>query len=264
MVEDDDPVIEIVEEDEDPCKMIRNVPWMSNMVHDLGHTIYVPGMPMTTLTYTQPLPAPSPMPIGCTFAETVMTQHTMKKGLELFGEAGVKAILMEMFLKKKHCGRVKGQGCADGQKQCTYINKEDASTPTVAIESVMLTCVIDAAKQCDMATVNKPGMFMQVDMDELVHIWLEGKMFDLLVKIEPKLYHKYIFIEKSKPILYIELKRPCMAPCMQHCCSGKSSVNSWRIGALRSILMIGVLLTKTSMANNAQFSGTLMTSKFHM
>ena len=25
-----------------------------------------------------------------------MTQHTMKKGLELFGEAGVEAVLMEM------------------------------------------------------------------------------------------------------------------------------------------------------------------------
>ena len=77
-----------------------------------------------------------------------MTQHTMKKGLECFGEAGVKAILTEMkqlhdhdvmepkfadelshqekwaalqylmsFLKKKCCRRVKGQGCADGWKQ---------------------------------------------------------------------------------------------------------------------------------------------------
>ena len=68
----------------------------------------------------------------------------MKKGLEIFGEAGVEAILTKMkqlhdcnvmepkfanklsheercaalqylmFLKKKCCGRVKGCGCADG------------------------------------------------------------------------------------------------------------------------------------------------------
>ena len=31
-----------------------------------------------------------------TYAETVMTQHTLKKGLEIFGEAGVKVVLMEM------------------------------------------------------------------------------------------------------------------------------------------------------------------------
>ena len=72
----------------------------------------------------------------------------MKKGLEVFREAGVEAILTEMkqlyhhdvmepkfadelshkerphatlwylmFLKKKCCGRVKGHGCADGQSQ---------------------------------------------------------------------------------------------------------------------------------------------------
>ena len=31
-----------------------------------------------------------------TYTETVMTQHTLKKGLEIFGEAGVEAVLTEM------------------------------------------------------------------------------------------------------------------------------------------------------------------------
>ena len=110
-----------------------------------------------------------------------MTQHTMKKGLELFREAGVKAVLTEMkqlhnhdvmesklfvtnklscqekcaalqylmFLKKKCCGRVKAQGCADLRKQQAYINKEDASAPTAATKSVMLMYIIDVAKQHD-------------------------------------------------------------------------------------------------------------------
>ena len=93
-----------------------------------------------------------------------------------------------MFLKKKCCGRVKGHGCADGQSQCTHTNKEDASTLTVAIESIMLTCMINAAEHHDVATVDIPGMFMQADMDKLVHVKLEGKMVDLLMKLEPKLY----------------------------------------------------------------------------
>ena len=69
----------------------------------------------------------------------------------------------------------------------------------------MLTCMINAAEQCDVVTVNIPGAFMQVDMDELVHVKLEGKMVDLLVKIEPKLYRKYVLIEKGKPS--VELKK---------------------------------------------------------
>ena len=71
----------------------------------------------------------------------------------------------------------------------------------------MLTCIINAAEHCDVATVNIACAFMQADMDKLFHIKLEGKMVDLLVKIEPKLYHKYVLIEKGMPILYVELKK---------------------------------------------------------
>jgi hypothetical protein len=48
-----------------------------------------------------------------------------------------------MFLKEKRCGKIKGRGCADGCKQREYLSKEDTSSPTVAIESVFLSCVID-------------------------------------------------------------------------------------------------------------------------
>jgi hypothetical protein len=79
-----------------------------------------------------------------------------------------------MFLKKKRSGRIKGRGCADGRKQRIHTKKEDASSPTVAIESVMLSCVIDAEEDRDVAIIDIPGAFMQVDMDEIVHMRLEG------------------------------------------------------------------------------------------
>jgi hypothetical protein len=102
--------------------------------------------------------------------------------------------------------------------------------PTVAIELVMLSCVIDAKEGRDVATVDIPGAFMQADMDELVHMNLEGKMAKLLVKLEPKLYHKYIQIEKGKQLLYIELKKPYMAHSGQLCSSGKSYPQNCRSG----------------------------------
>jgi hypothetical protein len=70
-----------------------------------------------------------------------------------------------MFLKQKRCGKIKARGCADGQKQRAYTMKEEASAPTVAIESLLLTCVIDATEERDVATVDIPGAFMQADMD---------------------------------------------------------------------------------------------------
>ena len=40
---------------------------------------------------------------------------------------------------------------------------------------------------------------MQVDIDDTVHIKLEGKMAELLVKIDPKLHRPYVLLENGKP-----------------------------------------------------------------
>ena len=166
-----------------------------------------------------------------------MTQLNMKQGLKAFGQAGVDAVAKElkqlherdvlkpteageltrdqkkaslaylMFLKKKRCGMIKGRGCADGRKQRLSTKKEDASAPTVAIESVMLSCVIDAKEGRDVATCDIPGAFMQADMDELVHVRMEGTMAELLVKLDPKLYRKYVTTENGKQVLYVVLQK---------------------------------------------------------
>ncbi len=98
---------------------------------------------------------------------TALTQYNLKRGLKEFGKDAVTAIGKEMeqlppwkvakpvdgssltsdqkratlrylmFLTKKRCGRVKARRCADGRKQDETTSTEDASAPTVAIESVM-------------------------------------------------------------------------------------------------------------------------------
>ena len=168
----------------------------------------------------------------------VMTQYPMHKGIKVFGEAGTAAVLEElqqlhergvieprdsdklsqnekasaleylMFLKKKRCGKIKGRGCADGRKQREHTNKEDARSPTVAIESLVLSCIIDGMENRDVATVDIPGAFMQADMDEeVVHLKLHGKMAELLVQLAPSLYRKFVQIGKGKPTLYVQLRK---------------------------------------------------------
>ena len=44
-------------------------------------------------------------------------------------------------------------------------------------------------------------------MDDIVHMKLEGKMAELLVKVDPKMYRKYVQMEKGKTVLYVELKK---------------------------------------------------------
>jgi hypothetical protein len=166
---------------------------------------------------------------------TALTQYTLKRGLKEFGEDGRTALGKEieqlytrkvskpvdgdnltkdqkraslrylMFLTKKRCGRIKARGCANGRKQRETTSKEDASAPTVSIEAVMLSAVIDAMEGRDVATVDIPGAFMQADIDEVVHVKFEGEIAEMLVKLDPKLYRKYVKDENGKTVLYVEL-----------------------------------------------------------
>ena len=56
----------------------------------------------------------------------------------------------------------KGRGCADGRPQCKYMSKEDKSSPTVAVESLMLSCTIYAEEQRDVATTDMPLACRQI------------------------------------------------------------------------------------------------------
>jgi hypothetical protein len=70
--------------------------------------------------------------------------------------------------------------------------------------------VIDAMERRYVATTDIPGDFMHIDMDELVHICFEGTLAELLVRINPSLYWKYVFIERGSPVLYA--KKPSTVP----------------------------------------------------
>jgi hypothetical protein len=49
-----------------------------------------------------------------------------------------------MFLKEKRDSKVKGIILAGGNKQRDYISEDDSSSPTVTMQSVLITCIIDA------------------------------------------------------------------------------------------------------------------------
>jgi hypothetical protein len=56
----------------------------------------------------------------------------------------------------------------------------------------MLSCIIDAKGGRDVAPVDIPSACMQADIDDIVHMKLEEKIVDILVKIDTKLYRKYV------------------------------------------------------------------------
>jgi hypothetical protein len=125
----------------------------------------------------------------------IMTQLSLKSGLKEWGEVAFTAAQSDMnqlhfwntfkpkhwrelsqvqrqtifeshmFLKKKRDGKIKGRTVVGGNNQRDYTYKEDASSPTIAAESVLLSCIIDAEEERDAAVVDIPNIFFQTRVE---------------------------------------------------------------------------------------------------
>ena len=119
---------------------------------------------------------------GMSFAKT----YSLKAGIRVLGERGEKAAFDEVnqlhqrgcfdpvdvtslsqeerdkvlesliFLTQKRDGMAKAQTCVNGSKQQLWTDKEDSASPTVLLESVMITSVIDAKEGCEVAVIDIP------------------------------------------------------------------------------------------------------------
>ena len=68
----------------------------------------------------------------------------------------------------------------------------------------MLSCAIDAKEDRYLIVANIPGTFLHSDMEDEVHMILEGTIAELIVKLKQSLYRKHIWYNrKVKLILYV-------------------------------------------------------------
>ena len=89
-----------------------------------------------------------------------------KHWYELTEEEKTKVLESHMFLKQKRDGTIKGRTVAGGNKQRDSISKEDSSSPTVSTEAVLLTCIVDAEEERDVATIDIPNEFIQATIED--------------------------------------------------------------------------------------------------
>ena len=128
-----------------------------------------------------------------------------KEAKELTRAQKKEALAYLMFLKRQHGGKIKGRGCADGRKQRAYTAKEDAASPTIANEAMFLMAVIEAMEGRKVAVLDVLGAFMQVDMEELIHVRFTGKMVELLLEIDKDMYGPCVTTEGRQQVMYVEL-----------------------------------------------------------
>jgi hypothetical protein len=77
----------------------------------------------------------------------------------------------------------------------------------VSIKSFFLSCAIDVKEGRKVVTCDIPGAFMQTDIDEIIHVQLEGLLAKLLTKVNPELYMKYLTKEGDKDVMYVKLAK---------------------------------------------------------
>ncbi len=162
--------------------------------------------------------------------EFVLTQVTLKAAIKMWGNRAMNAAEAEMkqlhwrnsfkpvrwndltakqkaavleshiFLTEKRTGEVKGRTVAGGNKQRGFIEKEEASSPTVATESVILTSIVDADERRDVAILDIPNAFIQTfveDKTKRVIVRIRGMLVDILAKIAPEIYGPYVTVDKK-------------------------------------------------------------------
>jgi hypothetical protein len=105
-----------------------------------------------------------------------------------------------VFVKKKQSSQIKACKVAGGNTQRDFISKENTSSPTVAMESVLLTTLVDAQENHDVAIVDILNAFIQTvveDDEDKVVMKIRGHIVDVLVKVAPKVYGPYVSTDKQ-------------------------------------------------------------------
>ena len=99
-----------------------------------------------------------------------------------------------IFIKQKQCRRIKKRIYADGKKQRRLFTKLDDTSPTVKIESVILSILMDYHEHPYVVIVDLPGAFLHVrfENNKIVHMRLEGVMAEAMFRVVPETYGKYV------------------------------------------------------------------------
>jgi hypothetical protein len=126
-----------------------------------------------------------------------------------------------------------------------YKTKEESSYPTVFIESLFLTAVIDAKEHRDIVTCDIPGAFLNPDINEVLHMCIDGPMAEMLVEIDPDLYGPCLTEKHGKPVVYdVKLEKDLYGTLQGAYCFGGIYLVSCCNTALSLTRMMSVLQTK--------------------
>ena len=124
---------------------------------------------------------------------------------DLTYEERKKAMESLIFLTEKKIGILKACNCANGIIQRNYITKDDASSPIVSTDSVLITSAIRVRqkKENPPLTANVPNAFVQIEIPkttkgERVIMKIKGILAKMLCEIAPNTYLPFVTYENNQ------------------------------------------------------------------
>jgi hypothetical protein len=131
-----------------------------------------------------------------------------KRYSDLTDEQKKKVLESHMFVVKKRENETKARMVAGGNTQRDYLTKEDASSPTVSTEAVLLTSIVDADERRDVAVIDIANAFITTraeDEKDRVIIRIRGVVVDWLVNAAPGVYDPFVTTDKKgNKVLLVE------------------------------------------------------------
>ena len=109
------------------------------------------------------------------------------------------------LIKENRTGKLKGRTCANGSKQHLYLREDESiASPTVSIESLIATMIIDAFEARDAAIFDVPGAYLHADMpeDKRVLLILKGQFVDIMCEVNEEQKANVIY-EHGRWVLYL-------------------------------------------------------------
>jgi hypothetical protein len=127
---------------------------------------------------------------------------------ELSKEQKQRLLPSHMSVLLKRSGEARARLAAGANVQRDFISKEETSSPTAATEAVLLTSIVNASENRDVAIVDIPNAFIQTwvqkEKDRVI-LHISGKVVEWLVAIAPEVYKGYVVLGKRDiPHLLVE------------------------------------------------------------
>jgi N-acetylmuramoyl-L-alanine amidase len=102
-------------------------------------------------------------------------------------EEQIKSILRTLiFMKEKRDGRLKSRLCVDGSRQDPFDSTVDPSSPTVLVESIFLSLIIDATEERVVKTADIEGAYLIADMPEDVLVMFDEMLAAAMMQVAPE------------------------------------------------------------------------------